>query len=90
VVGSRFPTWNGVDADHIGNGHSTPTLDGVDAAEVLDEYFNDTRDSPREPAVRLRSLPVSARHNEHISGAALRGAGSQGPANRPVAGPARD
>ncbi|MEU6949728.1 hypothetical protein ABZ957_31535 [Streptomyces sp. NPDC046316] len=45
---------------------------GVDAARVLDAYFDDTGAPPRELARRLRGLPVPVRHDERISDAALR------------------
>ncbi|MFE5630051.1 hypothetical protein [Streptomyces sp. NPDC056543] len=68
---SLAPTRDGADAD-------------ADAVKVLDEYFDGTDDdtdgdtdvvrpaTPHELAERLRGLPVSARHHERISGAALR------------------
>lgn len=44
---------------------------GVETARVLDAYFRDTWVSPRQLAVVLRDVPVSYRHDEHISAAVL-------------------
>ncbi|MFG2333485.1 hypothetical protein ACGFMM_28200 [Streptomyces sp. NPDC048604] len=46
------------------------TRAGVDAAAVLDMYFDHPRIPPRALARRLAGLPAEYRHNEHISRAA--------------------
>ncbi|QES47865.1 hypothetical protein DEJ50_08620 [Streptomyces venezuelae] len=48
------------------------TRTDVDAAELLDRYFDAPRASPYALAVRLREVPTPFRYNQHIADAVLR------------------